>query len=147
MTSRYAIIPINLIRINVEETTNKKITIGVYIIILLVSIIAGGIIWYLLLDTTPTEKIKNMMIIIFTTEIILIGFSFLILVLQVAKMFNLVQNEIKPLLVSVNETMNTVKGTALFITDSIAKPVLQFNSYFAGFKKLMETISALVGKI
>jgi hypothetical protein len=130
-----------------EGNKQNKLPISVYFFTIVLIVSFGSVIWYLLQDSTQTEKIKDTMVILFTLEMLVIGIATVILIVQFAKLFNLVQNEVKPLLASANETIKTIKDTTEFISESISKPVIQFNTYFSGFKKLMETISSYVGKI
>jgi len=43
-------------------------------------------------------------------ESLIIGVTLVILMIQLATLINLLQNEIKPILNSTNETVNTLKG-------------------------------------
>jgi len=59
---------------------------------------------------------------------------------QLATLINLLQNEIKPILEATNETANTVRGTAKFLSDSAVEPVIKLNEYLAGLKKLYDLV-------
>ncbi len=97
-----------------------------------------GIIYYLLLDSTPTSKIRDILIIFMAFELLLIGLTIILFILQTARLINLFQNEIKPLLNTINETMGTLRGTAEFLGDSLAKPVIKFNSYISAFRSVLD---------
>ncbi len=99
------------------------------------------IIYFLLQDGARTNKIKDIMIIFIGFELVLIASSITILIVQVSKLVNLFQNEIKPLVDSANETIYTLRGTASFISESFVQPVMKFNSYIAAFKKMMEMLN------
>ena len=77
------------------------------------------------------------MIIILGAELILIAAATVILIIQVSKLANLMKNEIKPVLDAANETMNTVRGTAAFMSDQVVEPVIKVNSFYAGIKKIL----------
>ncbi|MBT4002318.1 MAG: hypothetical protein HOF10_03270 [Chloroflexi bacterium] len=119
----------------------KRLSIGA----ILAGIIAIAglifIIYFLLQDGARTNKIKDIMIIFIGFELVLIATSITILIVQVSKLVNLFQNEIKPLVDSANETIYTLRGTASFISDSFVQPVMKFNSYIAAFKKMMEMLN------
>lgn len=97
-----------------------------------------GIIYYLLLDSTPTSKIRDTLIVFMAFELLLIGLTIILFILQTARLINLFQNEIKPLLNTINETMGTLRGTAVFLGDSLAKPVIKFNSYISAFRRVLD---------
>jgi hypothetical protein len=47
-------------------------------------------------------------------------------------LINLLQNEIKPIVESTNETVSTLRGTTQFISDNVSEPVIRLNEYMAG---------------
>ena len=107
-------------------------------------VVLGGVgtsIWYLLLDGTDTAKIRDTFVIVMAVELLLIGVTMVILLVQIAKLVNLIQNEVKPLLETANETMNTVRGTAAFLSEAITEPVYKLNSFVAGLQKAIEMLN------
>lgn len=109
--------------------------IGIVILVLFV----GGII-FLLNPETPTAKIRDLMIILMSLELLLLGISAILLIVQLARLINLFQNEIKPVLQAANETMNTIRGTTVFLSDSFVQPVVKINSYLAALKRFMDLL-------
>ncbi|MGB9639276.1 MAG: hypothetical protein ACPL3P_05090 [Anaerolineales bacterium] len=73
-------------------------------------------------------------------ETLLLGIALTILIIQLARLINLLQNEIKPILNSTNETVNTLKGTTTFLSNNLVEPVMKLNELLAGFQKLMELV-------
>jgi len=73
-------------------------------------------------------------------ESLVIGVVLVILIVQMAILINLLQNEIKPILDSTNETVNNIKGTAIFLSDNLVEPVIKLNSTLAGFKRVIDFI-------
>jgi hypothetical protein len=118
----------------------KRAVIGVVIafIILLVLIIATTI--YLLQPTTNTAKIRDVFIIFMALQSILTGMTLVILMIQLARLTNLLQNEIKPILDSTNETMNNLRGTTNFLSDNLVEPVIKLNEYTAGLSQFMQAL-------
>jgi uncharacterized protein YoxC len=90
------------------------------------------------LDTT--SRIRDIFIIFMALESLVIGLALIILVVQLATLINLLQNEIKPILNSTNETVSTLRGTASFMSDNLVEPVMKLNEYLAGFKKLIDLL-------
>jgi hypothetical protein len=52
----------------------------------------------------------------------------------------LLQNEIKPILQTTNETVNTLRGTTIFLSNNLVEPVIKLNEYLAGLKRLFDLI-------
>lgn len=115
----------------------KRALIGVIIafLILLVVVIVTTI--YLLQPTTDTAKIRDVFIIFMALVSILTGLALVILMIQLARLTNLLQNEIKPILDSTNETLNNLRGTTNFLSENLVEPVIKLNEYTAGITQLM----------
>ncbi len=128
--------------LSAEEIRQQRLlTIGLVVGgIILLSILAG-VIYYLLLDSSPTATIRDIMIIFMAFELSLIGLMIVILAVQIAKLVNLLQNEVKPVLDAANETMNTVRGTATFISDAMVEPVMKLNGWMAAARRLLDLVN------
>jgi hypothetical protein len=98
------------------------------------------IILFLLNPGTPTARIRDVFIIFMAMISLVIGVALVILSVQVAILINLLQNEIKPILNSTNETVNTLRGTATFLSKNLAEPVIKLNEYLAAFKRLTDLL-------
>jgi hypothetical protein len=107
--------------------------------ILLLALIILSII-YLLNPGTDTARFRDVFIIFMALESIIIGLVLIILVVQIARLINLLQNEIKPILDSTNETVSTLRGTTQFLSDNIAEPIIKLNEYFAGLQSFIKLI-------
>jgi hypothetical protein len=118
----------------------KRAVIGVVIafIILLVLIVATTA--YLLQPTTNTAKIRDVFIIFMALQSILTGMTLVILMIQLARLTNLLQNEIKPILDSTNETLNNLRGTTNFLSDNLVEPVIKLNEYTAGLGQFFQVL-------
>ena len=71
-------------------------------------------------------------------ESIVIGVALVILVVQVSTLINLLQNEVKPILKSTKETVDTLKGTTEFLSSNLVEPVIKLNGYLAGLRQLLD---------
>jgi hypothetical protein len=117
---------------------------------LIISIVIGGIILlaavisavYFLAttDISTTSRIRDIFIIFMALESLVIGVALIILVLQLATLINLIQNEIKPILDSTNETVNTLRGTTTFLSNNLVEPVIKLNQYLAVLKRLIDLV-------
>jgi hypothetical protein len=124
-----------------EKKEQKGVIIGVAIAML---ILLGGLIAfavYLLTgNSETTEKIRDVFIIFMALESMVIGLVLIILVIQLARLTNLLQNEVKPILDSTNETVNTLRGTVRFLGDNLAEPVIKLNEYLAGLQTIKKIV-------
>lgn len=120
-----------------SETVEKQNKLGLIIgaIVVLGLLITGLIL--LLQPGTDTARVRDIFIIFMALEFLLIGIVMIILIIQLARLTLLLQNEIKPILDSTNETANTLRGTTLFLSEHLVEPVLKMNQYLAGLTKLV----------
>ena len=96
-----------------------------------------------LLVNQPTETtghIRDIFIIFMALESLVIGIALVILIIQLAILINLIQNEVKPILQSTNETVNTLRGTAAFLSNNLVEPVITLNEYLAAIRKFVELL-------
>jgi uncharacterized membrane protein len=124
-----------------NQRTNILLRIGLIIGAILIAAVFIGIVYYLLQETTPTSTIRDILVIFMAFELLIIGFTAILLIIQIARLVNLFQNEIKPLLESANETMGTLRGTAVFLGDTLVQPVIKANSYLAGFRRILNLLN------
>ncbi|MBN2257464.1 MAG: hypothetical protein JW704_06540 [Anaerolineaceae bacterium] len=119
-------------------TLSKRalILIGVIAVILVAGLIVGTI-FLLRADTATAGRIRDIFIIFMAFESILIGAALVILAIQLAVLINLLQNEIKPILETTTETINTIRGTATFLSGNLVEPVIKLNEYVAALRKIV----------
>ena len=125
---------------------NKTGTIiaGIALVVLLAGLVLGII--ALAQPTTDTGKVRDIFIIVLAVESLLLGIALVILVVQLAVLTNLIQNEVKPILESTKEAVSTVKGTSKFISDKAVAPIISVSSFIAGSRKLLEIIGFIKRK-
>jgi hypothetical protein len=123
-----------------RETERKQKTILISIVagIILILAILGVAIFFLMQPGTPTDKIRDVFIIVVALESLVIGVALIVLVVQLASLINLIQNEVRPILNATNETVNTLRGTAEFLGENVVEPVVKLNGYLAGLKRMLE---------
>ncbi len=121
-----------------QDQKMKRILIGVIVGAVILLILLGVAIFFLLQPGTPTDRIRDIFIIVVALESLVIGVAMVVLVLQLASLINLLQNEIRPILHATTETVNTLRGTAEFLGESVVEPVIKLNGYMAGLYRMLE---------
>ncbi len=126
----------------IREAERKQKTITATVIAGIVVFLAllGVAIYFLLQPATPTDKIRDIFIIVVALESLVIGVALIVLVVQLASLINLLQNEVRPILHATNETVNTLRGTAEFLGENVVEPVIKLNGYLAGLTRMLELI-------
>lgn len=121
----------------------KKGLVGliVGVVVLLILMVLGVV--YLAQPSTDTARIRDIFIIFLALQSILIGVALVVLLIQLARLINLLQNEVKPILDSTNETVGHLRGTTIFLSEQLVEPLIKLNEYLAGFTQLMAVIGLL----
>ena len=127
---------------NLNEQQKSQKSVLIIIIIIVVLIVVGILVslYFLLQPQTDTAKIRDVFIIFMALESILLGVTLVVLMVQLAKLINLLQHEVLPILESTNETISNIRGTAEFLGENITEPVIKINSYTAGLSRFLQAI-------
>lgn len=121
-----------------QERRQRRTTIIIIAIALLVLLVTVAA--FVLLMRAPEASVAQMrdvFIIFLAIQSLFIGLALVILLIQLARLTNLLQNEIKPILESTNETISNLRGTTTFLSDNLVEPVIRLNEYTAGIVKLL----------
>jgi len=110
------------------------------IAVLFLAAVVTGIIYLSGKDAETTGRVRDIFIIVLALESLLIGAALVILVIQLAVLTNLIQNEVKPILTSAKEAASTLRGTSQFISKRAVAPIISVTSALAGFRKLSNII-------
>lgn len=113
----------------------------IFALVAIVLLLLGGIVAAVYaLTTNPgtAADVRDIFIIFLAFETLVIGAAMVILVLQIASLINLLQNEVKPILQSTTDTVNTLRGTTEFLSENLVEPVIKLNSSIAGLRRFFE---------
>jgi hypothetical protein len=113
------------------------ITVGIAIFVLLVLV---GVVVFLYSNPVQTAIIRDIFIIAMAFMSVVIGGAMVILILQVERLIALLRNEIKPMLINANQTVSTVRGTTVFVSDNLVRPTIGIASFMAGLRGTQQAI-------
>jgi len=111
-------------------------------IILVVLVLAGATVGVVAMVRNPgqTANFRDIVIILVAVEAMFIGLALIILIVQLAKLTALLQNEVKPILQSTTETLNTLRGTTAFLSNNLVQPVIKANSSVAAARRALDLL-------
>ena len=121
-----------------EEANNKKATIAIIVVAVILIAIIAGIVVLSLQEPGTVTKVRDLFIILMALMLFVIGLALVVLIVQIADLTNLLKNEVKPILNSTTDTVNTLKGTVRFMSDNLTEPVIKLNESLAGMKKIFQ---------
>src|SRR5690606_5133528 len=117
---------------------NKKATIAIVIVALVLLAIIAGIVVLAFSDADTVSVVRDIFIILMALMMFVIGVALVVLIVQLAYLTNLLKNEIRPIIHSTSDTVNTLKGTVRFMSDNLTEPVIKLNESLASVKKIAE---------
>lgn len=116
----------------------KRLMAAVIAGALVLLVLLGVAIYFLLQPATPTDRIRDIFIIVVALESLVIGIALIVLIVQLASLINLLQNEVRPILKATSDTVNNLRGTAEFLGENVVEPVVKLNGYLAGLYRMLE---------
>jgi len=129
--------------VDTTELTAQQRRITIIIILVALAFFILILVTFVLLMRAPAmvvAQLRDVFIIFLALQSLLIGLALVILMIQLARLLNLLQNEIKPILESTNETVSNLRGTTTFLSDNVVEPVIRLNEYLAGLTQFLAII-------
>jgi hypothetical protein len=123
----------------------KRVMVYVGLAVVVILVLTGLTTYYLgfVADPGQVTRIRDIFIIFMSLVSLLTGLALVVLLVQVTRLINLLQNEIKPILDSTNETVSMLRGTTAFLSNNLVGPVIKLNEYLAGFAQLLQVIGLM----
>ncbi len=120
-------------------STAVMILIASVVILLFIGLILFAI-WLAQTQATTIAAVRDILIIALALESCLFGIVLMLLLVMVMRLVNMLEFEIKPILEKTNETVSTLKGTTVFVSENVVKPVTKFKVQAAGFRQAVKTL-------
>jgi uncharacterized membrane protein YqhA len=128
-----------------EELRKRRLTTAGIIIgaIIVLGLFIAGFIFLINPAYSSYEtvaRLRDIAIILMAIESIVISLALVILIVQIARLTNLIENEVKPILDSTNETVSNLRGTTKFLSDNLVEPVIKLNEIMAVLQRLSDIL-------
>lgn len=81
-----------------------------------------------------SATVRDIAIIIIAVQSILIGLLIAVLIWQIWRLVKIIQTEVMPIIEDTKATVNTVRGTAEFVSHNVVDPVIQTNTRVAKWR-------------
>ncbi len=116
----------------------RMIVVVAIIAAIVILAVLAVVVYALLQPGVPTDRIRDIFIIVVAFETLVVGVALIVLLVQLASLINLLQNEVRPILEATTETVRTVRGTAQFLGENVVDPVIKLNGYLASIQRVLE---------
>lgn len=129
-----------------EPVDKRPLFIGITVALVFLLLTIGGGIW-LFLNPIAAAILRDIFLIYlgFGAVFVILLLIMLVvmtayLVIKVNDLVQLLDREIKPLLVKIQETAGTVRGTTTFISDQAVQPVIKTASSVAAIRTILRSL-------
>lgn len=68
------------------------------------------------------------------------GIVLILLLITTIRLVNMLEFELKPILMKTNETLGTIRGTTTFVSENVVRPMTTASSYVAGVRRGFATL-------
>lgn len=118
----------------------RYIVIGI-IVTLVISVLFIALLVYLALNYADTILIvRDIFIIALGLMSCLSGIVLILLLVSIIRLINMLEFELKPILLKTNDTLGTIRGTTVFMSENVIRPVTTASSYVAGIRRGIATL-------
>ncbi len=122
---------------DIRRTLTILLAVGIALLLL------GGLlvlIAWLIRSPETAEAVRDAVIVAIGIESVITGVAVLVLVVQVARLTAMLQNEIRPMLEATNDALRTVRGTTEFLSDNMVRPVVRLSGAAAAIRRAFDLI-------
>ncbi len=89
------------------------------------------------------QYIRNLFMVVIGLEGILIIGAIAVLIVQITRLFNMVKRDVKPVLTTAQDTVNTAKGTAEFVGDNAVRPIIRASAFMSGMGVVIRDVGGI----
>lgn len=118
--------------------TGTKIGISIGVILGVALLIL--VLVFLLSNPGTTQTIRDLFIIVLALETLVIGTLLVILIYQLITLVRMLRDDLKPIIESTQEAVNTAKGTTTFVSQRVTKPAIEAAGYATGIARSISVL-------
>ena len=87
------------------------------------------------------ETLRDLSIIVLAVETIVVQVILVLLILEIRSLSKMLRDNIFPILQSADETVRTVRGTSVFVTDNVVSPVVRITAFTTGVGEALRVLA------
>ncbi|MCX7939968.1 MAG: hypothetical protein RMJ86_06730 [Anaerolineae bacterium] len=116
---------------------------------LLLTLLAGAV-FALTRDPERTANLRDIAIILLVVSLLFINFAvgvlLVVVLFRLQELLGFLRGELVPLLRDTTKAVRTVRGTATFVSDNVARPIIQAAGWAAGAQQFARSLSRRLQK-
>jgi len=123
-----------------DERAKRTLIIAIVSAVAILALLAllGYLLWP---RPTAAATLRDFAIIILALESIVVLFLLGVVIGLLWWLIQTVERKIIPILDSTSETVNTVRGTATFVSDTVVSPLIRAASYAAAIRRAAQVLA------
>jgi K+ transporter len=90
---------------------------------------------------STVETVRDFSIIFLALSTIITQIFLALLLLEIRALSKMLRENIFPILQSADETVRTVRGTSVFVSDNVVTPVVRVSSAVAGIQQTLRVLA------
>jgi hypothetical protein len=96
--------------------------------------------YFLSANDELTRSVRDIFLILLALEFMVVGVAMVVMIIQLSRLLLLLEMEIRPMLENATDTLDTLRGTSLFLSENLVEPVIQLRSSLAGIQRVLEVL-------
>src|SRR4029450_11451528 len=89
-----------------------------------------------------SATVRDIAIILIAIQTLVIGVLLAVLVWQIWRLVKMIQLEIKPIIADTQETLNTVRGTTTFVSETVVDPIVKTSGTVMRYRRTLQALTA-----
>jgi len=111
------------------------VVLGVALLIVVAGLFIWAAIWLAQNQAGTIEAVRDIFIIGLSLTSCLFAVVLVLMLIMIIRLVNMIEFEIKPILEKTNETIGVVRGTSVFVSRNVVKPVAKATGFIAGVRR------------
>lgn len=116
------------------------VVVGVVVTLILTAIMIAALVYLANNYADTILIIRDIFIIALGLMSCLSGIVLILLLITIVRLVNMLEFELKPILLKTNETLGTIRGTTMFVSENVVRPMTTASSYVAGIRRGVTTL-------
>jgi len=111
------------------------VVLGVILLLAVAALFIWGVIRLAQTQAAAVETVRDIFIIALALMSCLFGVVLVLMLIMIIRLVNMIEFEIKPILQKTNETVGMVRGTTVFVSRNVVRPVAKATGFVAGVRR------------
>jgi hypothetical protein len=120
-----------------KKNKRRKTYIGIGVAVVLILIIVGFV---LMINGGVTGVVRDIIIIFLAIESLMLVGLMVVLVIQMTLLVRMMRDEVRPLIASAQETVNSARGTTQFVSRKIVTPTASAAANVAQVRRMFQVL-------